>query len=207
MRVVDGIEAHEGGEEAPVGLGDVVAVQVAAAGEPRLEPVERPEQCVHGMVVGRLASREPALVDAVVDVRVDLALELVDLRPQRLRVEIEPHVGERVELAVQHPDDLGRLVVDDAVRLPVEQHRHRDVMARVRLGQVVDLREELEAVDRIEVGARRAGERPAALVADRIDDRERDRLLEPLQATHDDRAVGPRAGERDVQVVAARGRG
>ncbi|MDT4885346.1 hypothetical protein FQZ97_1215710 [compost metagenome] len=36
----------------------------------------------------------------------------------------------------------------------------------------------------------------------RIDDRDRDQLLELLQLAEDQRAVGPGAGKRDVEVVA-----
>ena len=203
VRVVDGIEADQRGEEAPVGLGDPVAVQVAELSETCLEAIERAEERSHRLVVGLLRAREAALVDAVVDVRVDLALELVDLVAQRLGVEIEADVGEGVELAPEHADDLGRLVVHDPVRLPVEEHRHRHVVGAL-LGEVVHLGEEVEAVQGVELGAGGARERPAALVADGVEDRQADRVLESLQAPDDDRAMRPRAGERDVQVVAAR---
>ncbi len=69
-----------------------------------------------------------------------------------------------------------------------------------RVGRGVRLAEEAEAVHG--VGVLAAGERPAALVADGVDDRQADDVLEALEHPPDDRAVRPRAGPRDVEVVA-----
>ena len=50
----------------------------------------------------------------------------VNLSAVLFGVQVELRVGrEVVELAVQHADDLGRLVVDDSALLRVPQHRHR----------------------------------------------------------------------------------
>jgi hypothetical protein len=48
-----------------------------------------------------------------------------------------------------------------------------------------------------------AGEGPAALVTERVDDRHADDVFETLQPAADDRALRPGACPRDVEVVAA----
>ena len=62
--------------------------------------------------------------------------------------------------------------------------------------------EETEAVDRIDA-TRVEIERPAALVVGRTAEPERDDVLQAEQPAHDDRAVGPRAGLRGDEPVAA----
>jgi hypothetical protein len=81
------------GKEAPVGLGDPVAGEVAACAEQLLEVCERLEQLVDGLVVGLLGAGEPGAVDAVVDGRVDALVEAVDLVAQRGGVEVVLRVG------------------------------------------------------------------------------------------------------------------
>jgi hypothetical protein len=93
VQVVDGVEAHERGEQAPVGLGDPVAGEVAARAEQLLEVGERLEQLVDGLVVGLLGAGEPGAVDAVVDGRVDALVDAVDLVAQRGGVEVGLRVG------------------------------------------------------------------------------------------------------------------
>ena len=60
---VHGIEPHERGEQAPVGLGDAVAHEVAPGGQARVEPLERGEQVGERVVVrllrGELGRVEP----------------------------------------------------------------------------------------------------------------------------------------------------
>jgi hypothetical protein len=74
-----------------------------------------------------LLAREATAIYAVVDLGIDPLVQRVDLRTQRLGVEIDLGVlGESVELAVLHADDLGRLVVDDSLALAVPEHRDRD---------------------------------------------------------------------------------
>ncbi len=48
----------------------------------------------------------------------------------------------------------------------------------------------------------RRAEGPSVIAHERIDHRHRDRVVELLQPAHDERAMGPRAGERYVQVIA-----
>ena len=76
---IDRVEADEGGEEPPVGFRQPLAAEVALAGEPRLEPVERLEQGAERLFVCLLRGGEARAIDAVVDGRVDAAVQGVDL--------------------------------------------------------------------------------------------------------------------------------
>src|SRR5699024_2818447 len=71
MAEVHGVEAHQGGEQTHVRLGDGLAHEETRAAEPVLDGVQRGEQTVEGGFVGFLGSGESAAVDAVVDLRVD----------------------------------------------------------------------------------------------------------------------------------------
>src|SRR5262249_1482510 len=50
--------------------------------------------------------------------------------------------------------------------------------------------------------ARIAAEGPAAIALDRLHHRQRDHVRELLETTEDDGAMRPRAGERDVEMIA-----
>ena len=113
-------------------------------------------------------------------------------------------LGERVEGGPEHAEDLAGLVAHDLPRLLVPEHRHGQAFVEVRIGGLVGLAQEVEAVDLIDELA--AAERPAARVAKGIDVRDRDRVLEPFQDPRDHAAMRPGAGERGIEVVAA-GRG
>ena len=108
-----------------------------------------------------------------------------------------------VEGAVEHHDDLGRLVVDDLAGRAIPEHRNAVAVVVAGVGALVGLRQVFEPVDRIARGARGLAERPAFDIANRIDYGEPDDLLESLQRTHGYRAARPRAAERHVEVVAA----
>ncbi len=165
-----------------------------------LKLVERGEQFVEGLRVGGLAFGQPAAVDAVVDVVVDEGVDLVDVMPQRRRVEIERGVAEFVELRIQHADDLGRLVVDDRPCLAVPQHRHRCAARVAGLGGGVDLMDVECAVFRREVvEAARIG---PALAFRQVAFEERDCRFESLQLAHQHGAVRPRAGRGGHQLIA-----
>ena len=60
VAVIDGVEAHQRGEQPPVGLGDALADQIALPREPLLQRVQRREQLAERFLVGGLAwSRSP----------------------------------------------------------------------------------------------------------------------------------------------------
>ena len=68
---IDRVEADERREQPPVGLGDAVADQIALAGQPLFELVERGEKLPERLLIGFLRRREAGAIDAVVDRRVD----------------------------------------------------------------------------------------------------------------------------------------
>ena len=115
-----------------------------------------------------------------------------------------PGAGERGERPGKHPADVVLGVVHDAPRDFVPEHRHGDAARGNRLGGGVGLAEKGEAFDRVVAVAGAIAKRPAALVADGIDHGAADGVLEPQEMPHDDRAAGPRAGQRDVKMIAAR---
>jgi hypothetical protein len=87
------------------------------------------------LVVRPLLLGEAALVDAVVDGVVDQLVGLVDGGPEVGRVEVQPGVpGDAVELGVEHPDDLGALVVHHRLQLLVPQHLKRNGTLESALG-------------------------------------------------------------------------
>ena len=75
----------------------------------------------------------------------------------------------------------------------------------MRVGQQIDLAQRLLAVDRVVVGIR--PELPAALAHHRLDHRHADHVFELLEFAEHDGAVRPRAGERDVEMIAPAGGG
>src|SRR5918995_1304202 len=85
VSVVNGVEAHERGKHAPVGLRYAVATQVAPLRENILPTVQRVEDVGYGLVVSLLAGGESGAVDAVVDGLVDGVYGRVDLITQIFR--------------------------------------------------------------------------------------------------------------------------
>ena len=208
VAVVHGVEAHQRREEAPVGLGDrVVADEVALAAEQLLELVECREQLGVRLLVRGLARREAGAVDAVVDGVVDALVDGVDGRPQRLGVVVVRVLCRRRrhdvgELAVEHANDLGRLVVDDGRGLLVPQHRHRHAPGVVGVGLDVQLVQAREAVHRVADDARVLGlvERPRLGGHVRRHDTEPDRMLEAFEFEEEVHARRPRTSEANVDL-------
>jgi len=79
MPVIHRIEANGSGEQAPIGLGQVLPGQVALLAQSPLHPVEFAKQLVEGFLVGVLGGGEPGAVDPVVDRRIDPCVERIDL--------------------------------------------------------------------------------------------------------------------------------
>ena len=101
-----------------------------------------------------------------------------------------------------------RMISDDSLEtivcsLLVPQHRHRDPAGIGGIGPGVDLVQEVEAVERVAGRAILGQESPAVLAHVMVHDRDRDDVLELLQLAQDQRAVRPRAGQRNVEMVAA----
>ena len=145
---VHAVEAHDGGVEAHVGLGQPVAEVVRArapvgvGGEVRLGAVQAAEQRGDGGLVRVGRGGEAGLVHAVVDVVVGPVVGALDLGPEVLREQVHrrPRQGQlAVEDAVEHADDLARLVGHDPVRLPVVQRGHQEAARVVRILGEVDV--------------------------------------------------------------------
>ncbi len=111
------------------------------------EVIPLAEHLVEGRFVGLLCRREAGAVDAVVDRRVNAFVQGVDVRSQRLRVEVEQVAGQRIEVMVEHPHDLRRLVIDDAVFVLVPQHRHRHAASVMGIVLGVALVQVLEPIE------------------------------------------------------------
>ncbi|STX14334.1 Uncharacterised protein [Kytococcus sedentarius] len=201
--LVHRVEAHQRGEQPDVGLGDVLAHQVAAVGQVLLQPVQRRPEPVVGVLVGLLVGREAAAVDAVVHLGVDALHDRVHLGPQRLGVQVRrPLAVVRGPLAGEVERQLCEVVGD---HLPGGHlHHRRDGDAQrvvghagvVALAQPVHPEHGVEAVG-IEV------EVPGGLAVHGVGQAQGDDLLQAQQAAHDDGAVRPRAGPCGDQPVAA----
>ena len=109
-----------------------------------------------------------------------------------------------VERAVEHADDLRRLVRHDRSLVLVPQDRNRRAARVLRIGERVQLVEAFDAVHGVgnRLGARR--ERPAFGSHVAVDGRDADQRFEPFELANDQRAMRPRARERDVEVIAVR---
>ncbi len=139
MAVVDGVEAHERREQAPVGFGEQIADQIALKSQPPFKPLQAAKQLCDSRFVSFLTRGEACAVDAVVDRLVDPTVDLVDFPGQRIGIVIRQLVGEVVEFRVEHSQDIGRLVVDDGVGFLVPQHRYRGATGKERIGLAVEL--------------------------------------------------------------------
>src|SRR5690606_23723838 len=150
-----------------------------------------------------LRLREACAVNAVVDVLVDALVQLVDLGAKGLGIEIDGPRADAVERRVQHADDVRRLVRHHAPALLVVEHGYRDSTGVVGVALRVDLPQRIAAEARVGALLRAIVEYPALIGPARQRERDRDVLLEPFELAEDQRAMRPRAAERDVQVVAA----
>ena len=118
VAVIHSIESHQRREQAPVGLRDALADEVAMPSKTALDIVECLEQAVVGIFVGGLRGGEAATIDAVIDVVIDEAVDAVNFGASLLWIEIGAVVRQRIERGVEHTNDLGGFVTDDgATRL------------------------------------------------------------------------------------------
>src|SRR5664279_5774984 len=85
--------------------------------------------------------------------------------------------------------------------LPIPEDRHGDATCLVRIRAQVDITQKSRRPDRIGVISL---EWPAVRTHVRIDDGHADRVIETAQRAGDQRALRPRAGACDVQVITTR---
>jgi len=173
------------------------------ARQPGLELVEGVEEAQDGPVIGPLRGGESSPIDPVVHVLVDEGVEVVDLFPDAVLIQVDRVLGEAVELAVEHTHEVVVGIGHDAFRDGIPQDRDGESSPIVGIGGFVGLAEELKSVDGIERMAWPFAEGPASLVADRVHDCHADHVFELLEFSHDDCAMGPGAGQGDIEVVSA----
>jgi hypothetical protein len=151
-----------------------------------------------------LRAGEPAPVDAVVDVPVDAIHDLVHLVAEVLGIQV------RCALAVVPPPLRGQVerqpgdvVGDDLPGRDVHDRGDGDPLVVSRVAGEVGLLEPLDPEHGVPA-ARVEVEGPAPLVVRRPAYAHAEDVLETEEASHDDRAVRPRAGARDDETVAVR---
>lgn len=197
------IEPDKGDEGADVGLRHVRAKEEGpAVTHPCLKLVEHREDTAAGVLVGHLGRREARPVDAVVQQRIHPVVQVVDRGGQSRRIKVRAR-GQRPEARVQHPQDVGGFVVHDGAAGPVPEHRNRGPAGEQRRGPGVDLVHPRGPVDAVGRRSRIAAEPPAFGPELRLDDRNRDRALKPLDLPRDQRARRPGTDQRHVEVVAS----
>ena len=121
-------------------------------------------------------------------------------------------LGEIIKRAVKHPTDVVLAVIDNPPCLPVPENGNGHALVVLWIGHSVGFAQKLEAVDRVSGGKRRAGRNlagriakgPAVLISNRIDYRHADRLFQSFQLPNNNGATSPRAGQRNVEMIAAR---
>ena len=204
VAVVDGVEAHERGVEPHVGLGQLASDEVALGRQVLVEPGELREQRVVRLLVAGLRGREARLVDPVVDGVEVLLRHVVDRVAGVLRVQVRRALAVQGRpLRRQVERDLRVVVGHDPFRAGVPDERDGGAALEVGVGALVQLHGVRRTRDRVDPCLVER-EAPALLVADRVDDAQRQGVLEAEQPAHDDRAVRPRAGQAHVEHVAAR---
>src|SRR3546814_19557099 len=103
---------------------------------------------------------------------------------------------------VEDADDIGRLVVDDALALAVPKNGDGDPARVLRIVTGVALMEVVEFVQRIAAGAGGLVEGPAVFGHQPADHGHVDQRLEPLELAVDQRAMRPRTGKRNREMIA-----
>ena len=201
MAVINRVEADQRHEQSPVRFGHPIAEQIAAVCQPRIQFVERLEQSRRRPLVRFLATGEPCQINAVVHPLVNCLVERIDFLDEIRRSEVVIVRREIRELAVEHSQQVVVRVADDPFCFRVPKHWHRHAAAIIRIGRVIGFAEELKSVDRIVGMSRPIAERPAALVANGIDDGDSDRFFESFEFAKNNCAMRPRAGERDVKMI------
>mmetsp|Transcript_14948 Transcript_14948/g.41415 ORF Transcript_14948/g.41415 Transcript_14948/m.41415 type:complete len:327 (+) Transcript_14948:101-1081(+) len=194
------IEPHQRREQPDVRLREDVARDVALLLQDTIDTIERLRQFFNGRVVRFLRLGESATVNAVVETWIDPRVDGIDRVLQMRRIEVGA-ISLGVEFRIQHAHDIGRLVADDGLAVRVPQDGDRVLAFRVA-GAFVDLAHRF--------GVSGIIEHPAAMVIGSSllpggeHGRDADVVLQSLQSAHDHRAMRPRAGVRDVQVVSSR---
>mmetsp|Transcript_25289 Transcript_25289/g.47582 ORF Transcript_25289/g.47582 Transcript_25289/m.47582 type:complete len:321 (+) Transcript_25289:376-1338(+) len=230
---VYGIKADQRHEQAQIHVGEGIATNIALLRQQALGLVQRTAQVLHCHVIGFLALGKATPVDAVVDVGINPRVGGICLCLQAGRKQVQLGVaGELVELAVQHLQDIHGLIVHDRALLLVPKHR-RAVLSRSVLCLLIQVPHKLAPIYNVRnqglvavkaAEAKRVGqgrvfrflECPSAVhvvwvlwstsLPSRVHDAVADDIFKALHEEGGQCAVSPRAGKRDIKVIATTGR-
>ena len=197
MAVINRVEAHQGGKQAPIGQGYLLAQQIPALREQLFKPVKGFEQVTTGLLIYGLLGGKARLVNAVVYIVVDTLVDFGHRIAQVGRGKIAGVAGQAVKGAVEQLDDLRRLVVDDGLLLGIPKHRHGNPAGVVGTGMGIKLVHVLIAIKRFGLG-----KGPALIKHMRVHNGHGNMRRQPLELAQNQRAVRPRARQRDIQMVA-----
>lgn len=143
-----------------------------------------------------------------VDLIIDPLVHLINLLAKMRRIKIKLRVrclDDRIELRVKHPDNLGRLVIDDRMLFLIPEYRDRESARIVRVCAEVEVLDMLGLVKRVDIssGVRvRRRERPSVRAQSRRDDSDRYDIFEAFQLAHDKSAGSPRTRIRHIKMIA-----
>ena len=170
--------------------------------EDLLQTLQRFKHFPDRVVIGFLAGRKPGFIDTVVDVVVDPAVQLVNFIAQLNRVVVPGAGAVCIKRGIKHADDFRRFVADNRLVFLVPQYRDSNASGVVRIGAQIKLVEEIVVV---KIVAGRGGEitvkRPAVFQHQRVDHRNRNEGFKAFKFAHNQRAVCPRAGQRNIKMI------
>mmetsp|Transcript_4782 Transcript_4782/g.10540 ORF Transcript_4782/g.10540 Transcript_4782/m.10540 type:complete len:204 (+) Transcript_4782:51-662(+) len=120
---VDLVKADEGHEEPKIHPSELAASDVALLRQNRFCLVQVLKEALHCLIISLLRLGKATSVDAIVDVMVDPLVGSLGSVCQVSREEVEvSRLCPLLELAVEHLEDFGRLVVDNDALLLVPEH-------------------------------------------------------------------------------------
>ncbi len=162
--------------ESDIGLSQVVATEIGLFLQYGLDTVKTLEDTCDSFLVCLLARRETGLVNAIynddcyhtvrssdknrprtVDLFIDPLVHAIDFLAERLGIEIDARLvfwEGRVEVRVEHADDLRRLVVHDRAALLVPEYGHGEAAGVAWVRAEVEVLQVRRLVERFYVRAR-----------------------------------------------------
>jgi hypothetical protein len=101
-----------------------------------------------------LFCREAGFVDTVIDPVINAGIDRIDFTAKRFRIVIAGRRANVIKGAIEHTDNIRRLIADDGFLLCIPQHRHRDPAGVIRIRLQVKLVEIIESIQPIPAGIR-----------------------------------------------------
>ena len=196
------IESHQSSPQTNVGFCEGVTHQIALLTQPLFQLVKPVEQRRDSFVIGVLTGGKTTLVHAIIHIVIHALVNGIDVGLECIRIVIPRRGTQCIKAAVEHANNVCRLIADNRFALRIPQHGHCDTTAVAIIGFQVKLIQFAEAVQLI---ASRAGKVIAQLptVSQHVgmDHRDTDVVLQPFQGTHDQGAMRPGTGIGHIQVV------